>query len=94
MRLNRKREILRKYLGKNPLTPVRGRWVKLRYGAAIYRLSRTSANRGYWALSEELDAIDREKGVSVAEFEGGNLVRDVSTYRENMRSARQRRAIR
>ena len=93
MRLNRKREILR-YLGKSPGNRRGWALVKLRYAKAIYLLSPTSTSRGYWARSEELDAIDREKGVSVAECEGGNLVRDVSTYRENMRSARQRRAIR
>lgn len=68
--------------------------MKLRYGEAIYLLSPTSASRGYWARSEDLDAIGKAKGVSVAEFDGGNLVRDVSTYRDNMRNARHRKAIR
>lgn len=57
MRLNRKRDILA-YLGKSRSNSRTRTLVKLRYGTAIYRLSRTSANRGYWALSEELDAID------------------------------------
>jgi len=93
MRLNRKCEILR-YLGKSPSNRSGWALVKLRYAKAIYLLLPTSASRGYCARSEELDAIDRQKGVSVAEFEGGNLVLDVSIYRENMRSARARGAIR
>jgi hypothetical protein len=93
MRLNRKKEILQ-YLGKSPSNRRGWTLAKLRYGKVIYLLSPASVNRGYWALSEELDAVDRQEGVSVAEFEGSNLVRDVSTYRENMRSARARGAIR
>jgi hypothetical protein len=93
MRLNRKREILR-YVGKSPSNRRGWTLVKLRYGKAIFLLSPNSPNRGYWALSEELDAIDRKQGLSVAEFEGSNLVRDVSTYRENAASARRRGAIR
>ena len=93
MRLNRKRAIM-EYLGKAPSNRRGWALAKARYGKGIFLLPPTSASRGYWARSEELDAIDLEIGVSVAEFEGSKLVRDVSTYRESMRSARRRKAIR
>jgi|PlaIllAssembly_1097288.scaffolds.fasta_scaffold1794394_1 hypothetical protein len=93
MRLNGKRQILA-YLGKAPSNWRAWTLVKLRYATAIFRISRTSANRGYWALSEELDAIDREKGAAVSECEYGNLLRDVTTYRHHLQRVRARGAIR
>ena len=93
MWLNRKRQILR-YLGKSDNNWRGWTLVKLRYGAAIYQLSPTSANRGYRALSEELYAIDRKKGAAVAECESANLLRDVTTYRHHMKRDRARGAIR
>jgi hypothetical protein len=67
--------------------------VKLRYGTAIYRLSLISPNCGYWALSEEVDAVDRQKGGSVAECEAVNLLRAATTYRHDMMSGKRRGAI-
>ena len=93
MRLNGKRQILA-YVGKAPSNWRAWNLAKLRYATAIYQLSPTSASRGYWALSEVLDAIDREKGVSVAAVKSANLLRDVTTYRHHMERARARGAIR
>ena len=92
MRLNRKREILR-YLGKSENNWRAWALVKRRYATAIYRLSPTNANGGYWALSEELDAIDREKGAAVAECECGNMLHGVTTYRHHRQRARGKGAI-
>ena len=93
MWLNRKRQILR-YLGKSENNWRGWTLVKLRDATAIYQLSPASANRGYRPLSEELDAIDRERGAAVAECESATLLRDVRTYRHHIKLARARGAIR
>jgi hypothetical protein len=82
MRLNGKRAILH-YLGKAPSNARAWTLSRLRYRTAIYRISRTSANRGYWAISGELDAVDRQNGASVAGCDAAKLLQDATTERRS-----------
>jgi hypothetical protein len=88
MRLNGKAAIMA-HVGS--MTPVNWRaWtmIKLRYGRVIYCKRACGKLPRYWALSEEMDAIDREQSVSIYDREYASLVAASDTTKHPMAFAK------
>lgn len=84
MRLNGKAAIMA-HLGKAETN--RCAWVAIMsaYGHVIYtRSPNGKRNRGYWALSEEIDAWDKERCPTLVDVAMGSIKQEESTWRERI----------
>lgn len=87
MRLNGKAAIMA-HLGKAETN--RCAWVAIMsaYGHVIYtRSPNGKRNRGYWALSEEIDAWDKERCPTLVEVALGSIKQEVATWEERTSAA-------
>ena len=92
MRLNGKRAIMG-HVGYTVQNWRAWTMCRLRYGRCIYIRKASGKVPRYWAMSEELDAIDRENSVSVYDVAYDKLVAQLSTNQHPMVKARREREM-
>jgi len=92
MRLNGKKAIMQ-YLGKCEANRRAWQGICLRYGHLIRMVSpHGRKNRGYWALSEEIDTHDRTTCPTVLDVELEMLQEASSTWAESVYLAKKKQA--